>query len=167
MTTSKPTETEDSLRGAANLEMPTQGGKPADEPRVPHAKLDDPPDPLGQLRALSKEFQDDVADFIALQVASVRIHAWAIFLNWAFACTLALAGLALVAVAAALLLQGLTSGLAILLDGNLWASQIIVGASVLVLSAVAIRVATNRLLAIHRRQTLEKLEHRRHEQDRF
>jgi len=75
-----------------------------------------------------------------------------------------LAAAAFIIYSAILVLSGVTGGLAVLLDGRLWAAQLIVGAAVLIVLAGAIYFSMNKFVSAARLSTERKYEQRQAQQ---
>jgi len=73
-------------------------------------------------------------------------------------------GAAMLVTAAVLVLNGIADGLTRLLDGHAWAGQLITGVVVLALAALASWFGIKRLMNSSRQKTIDKYEHRLHQQ---
>jgi len=123
----------------------------------------DCPDPLEPLRRHWAQLTKEVAYYISLQTDNVRLQLRTVLLYAVLGTGAAVTGLTAAIVAVVLLLRGITDCVAILLDGRVWASELIVGTAVLVFGVAAAMGGIRWFIKTSRQRTIEKYEPRRHE----
>jgi len=127
------------------------GSSPADDPLKPLLRS------LGELKEYIGYYLSSQGDAVQLKIRQGLL--WAVL---GIAC--GLVGLAALITSVVLLLDGVAEGLAILFGDRLWAGELVTGAAILILAAIAAYFVVARITKTSRQRIIQKYERRRQKQ---
>jgi hypothetical protein len=120
-----------------------------------------PPDPFAPLLVHLAELREYAGVYCAARIDQWWIKAQGLAFNAAAGLIGALFGMTALIVAAALLVNGLATGIGILCGGNIWLGQIIVGALFMLLAVGSVGMAGRYVRGMQHRRVVNKYESRK------
>jgi hypothetical protein len=97
-----------------------------------------PADPLAPLKRQLAELQDYVAFYLSTRADAIKLQVRTLLVYAALGIVGGIVGVGALLMAAVLALNGIASGFAELLGGRVWAGQLITGASIILIAAIAV-----------------------------
>jgi hypothetical protein len=122
------------------------------------------PHPLEPLLEHLAALRGHVDHYVQATADSLRLTARQIVVRIALGCLASTVGIAALVTATVLVLNGAAGGIAAALNGRMWAGQLIVGLSLLLLVAVACWLGVRQLTKTSRSKTIDKYERQYHRQ---
>ena len=124
------------------------------------------PDAAKEALRLVGELREYVSYMVAAKLDALKLSLRTVFMYAALGVVGGIAGISMLCYAAAQVLSGIAGGIGVLLDGHVWAGQLITGLLVLIGTAIAIVVVMGRMKSAAREATLRKYKIRKAGQKR-